>query len=495
MFLKFDIKKIIENYDIIEVISLFIKLKQSGLGFFANCPFHEEKTASFYVNKNKQKFYCFGCQKHGDIITFLMLFKKINFLDALTYIIKKEKIGTPVNLKNNNNNLFYKLNKNLIKEFFKKKYIYDFLSSRGISYESIIKFKLGYINDKFTTNKEILKQLYQNKKVITFKFFNRILFPITNLNGEIIALAGRSLSNKIKPKYINSLDSDFFSKKKTLYGLYDAIKTKKHLDYIIIVEGYIDVIRLSQNGITNVVALMGTSVSKEHLILLKMLYKKIIFCFDGDLAGKLASLRAAYICIPLIFDFKSIRFIIMPKNKDPDSLLKESNKNCFIKLINKSIFIIDFIFLSLKIKINDFYFFFKLNSLLKNISNNLIKKFILMYLNHTIDNKSYITIENNNILSLSIKACFFLIKSRKLINKINFCKEILKIKNFKRKDFMTFIDLFFLLKKNSNLKLNEINKRLVNKLKIKNENYLILLNKMSHYDIELEFSNIIEKFK
>lgn len=494
---KIEIKKIINTYDIVKVISSILKVKKSGSGFFTTCPFHNEKTASFYISKNNQRFYCFGCHKTGNIINFIMEYKKCNFITAIKIILKDNLEKTFI-FSDEKNELFEYFNTLLVHN--KKSITYKFLASRGINDITASKFKLGImpanlLKVKNKNTKDFFLKigiLDKNRINVNSILKNRLIIPIRNIKGDYIGIGGRTIYENFKPKYINSPDSNFFSKKNTLYGIYEA---RKNVENLIIVEGYFDVIKLHQFNITNVVALLGTAFSKSHLFILKSLCKKLIFCFDGDKAGQLASIRSAFMCLPFLFDFKSIKFVSMPNNSDPDSFLTLNGKYKFLELLNKSISLIDFIFLSINIKLTDFNFFFKLNKILAYIENFFVKNFIIYYLS----NLFYFNLNKINVVkdavSIFMKACIFLLKKRYLINKIDL-KKITSNRNvFFNSDLRIFLDLCFLIKNNFYIRFSNINKRLIKKIKIKCSNIIMLTNRIPSQVLENEFLSILKKIE
>lgn len=511
------IKEILSKYDIVSTLSQFLKLKKHTYGFFSVCPFHKENTPSFYINQTLQKYYCFGCNKHGDLINFVIEYKKCSFKEAVKiiskdlYILKYNTEHNEIVLLSNVFNFFHNVVK---KSFIQKNFIFDFIKKRKINYRSVLLFNIGFIpkNVDQVLSKNIFNQnvkkslielglLSEKTNKIYNNFKNRLIFPIRNIKGNYIGLGGRSIYDFIKPKYINSKDSFLFSKKKEFYGLYESKKNKTKIDFIIIVEGYIDVITLHQSGITNVIAILGTALSKEHLVILKLFYKKIIFCFDGDKAGKLASLRSAYLCLPILLDFKSINFIFLPDKLDPDLFIKKYGKENFLFFLKNGIFILDFIFLSLKItfnlnKKNNLFFLFKLNSLLSKIKNKLIKDFITNYFKEFISSKKKIFFNKKSYInSLGIKAFFILLKKKQLIKKIDIFKLISNKNIVFNSELNIFLELLFLLNNNINLNFVEINKRLTKKIIVKNPDFFYLLNTLNKDALENEFLDLIDKIQ
>lgn len=365
---------------------------------FILCPFHKEKTPSFSFNLEKKCYHCFGCGVSGNLYNLL---KKINIKNNIVFDKK-------YNLKKKN--IFIKKNKlkilklnNFIKNIFfsfweKKRY---FFIKRKIKDKTINKFNLGY-SDYNLLNYVILnysKKILLNtgvfklnlKKKIYNIFYNRIIFPIKNIKGNTIGYAGRNILKKT-PKYINSYNNFFFKKKKNLYGIYETKKYIINSNYVIIVEGYIDVIYLYQKGFKNTLGLMGSSINFYQIKKIYNLTKNFFICFDNDVAGILGLKKSIIFFLNCVYVDLNIYYIILPKGFDPDNFLKKFGKNKFKEKINKKINIYDIIYI---IYIKNIF------KLKKNITNNLLK------LNFFLKNI-------NNLNSLEV--IFFLFLKNKKIN-------------------------------------------------------------------------------
>ncbi len=346
------------------------------------------------------------------------------------------------------------------------------------------------------------------------RFRNRIIFPIRNVNGFFIGFGGRSLNNETKiAKYINSPESLIFSKRKHLYGLYESRLCKKNNnDTIIVVEGYTDVIMLHQYNITNVVAILGTSFTREHFFLLKSMYKNIIFCYDGDKSGKNASLRTAYSCLCYLKSNVSIKFLTLPDDYDPDLYLRVCGKEKFSLLIKESIFIIDYIYKNFKknLNMNSFYdktwLYNNVTSFLKKIPDEFLRKMIFndfckkfnISSNSIFTKNSLYQVQNRSfkkkikILPLGLKGCLFLLKKKSLIKNVNL-DDFLLNKNIKFKsDINMFIEFVFLLRRNKNLSLSELNLRMLREIKIHND-FNVILDSMLTDVLEDEFKLLVSK--
>ena len=368
------IDSLIKSIDISDVIGKVTKLKKSGNNYFACCLFHDEKTPSFCINTKDQLYYCFGCGASGNVITFMMEHYGLDFVAAVekiasdyNYRLEYSKTTIDKNqildAKKQKLSLFALMAK--ITNFYQKNLeinsqIQNYLLKRGFNKDSINNFKLGYAPNNFQALKIIFDDYMLNSDLLTIgvvnkndngnyydRFRNRVIFPIHNLKGEIVAFGGRVVDDS-NPKYLNSPETSIFNKSKELYGLYQSYKAIKSENKVIVVEGYIDVIMLHQYGVYNVVATMGTALNIEHLKVLYRICDNIYFCFDGDKAGQNAAWRALENVVNHITDIKSARFIFLPDNHDPDSFIRQYSKDNFIGYIqNKSLTLSNYLFTKL----------------------------------------------------------------------------------------------------------------------------------------------------
>ena len=371
-----DLKEEIKNrIKLSEIISKKIILKKkSENSFIGLCPFHSEKTPSFHVHDEKQFYHCFGCEKHGDIFSFTMEFDNMDFYSALKYLASL--IGLTVNNKSHQDISFQNKYKTLelSSKFFietlnnkKNNNVLDYLNKRGLNREICEEFLIGFAPSKnydsqlidFLKSKNIneeelieiglAKKKYNN---LYGYFYDRIMIPIISTNGRIIAFGGRS-TNSSEPKYLNSPESDVFSKRNILFGAYNVKKSKQNINNIILCEGYMDVIALFRFGYP-AVASLGTAVSEKQIDVLTKLSKNIFIVFDGDQAGKNASIRLFDKLLPLIKTDNVFRFVFLPNNLDPEEFLIKNGKDKFNLLLEKSYFISDIIWLmGVKNKMND----------------------------------------------------------------------------------------------------------------------------------------------
>ncbi len=367
------IDDIIVKTDIINLIEEYIPLKKQGNNYSANCPFHEENTPSFTVNTQKQFFYCFGCRSSGNAITFIMKYENIEFLDAIEKLANAVGMTIPktASISPGINNL-YDITK-IACLFYEEQLrnnnkhpAINYLKSRNITGTTAKFFRIGYaipgwrnLANTLIQKKYSLKDAEQaglikinlGKKEYDF-FRDRIIFPIRDHRGQIVGFGGRTIKNGEEAKYLNSPESNIFHKSKLLYGLYEAIQSNKKLDQVIIVEGYLDVIALHQHGIKNAIAILGTAIKKEHMNLICRYTKKIIFCFDGDVAGKSAAKTAMSTCLSLLDNDMEIKFVFLPSGDDPDSIINNKGIEVFKSTLERTIPIDQLFFKTMTNKLN-----------------------------------------------------------------------------------------------------------------------------------------------
>jgi len=355
------VDEIKNKLDIVSVVSQYVQLKQAGRNFKACCPFHSEKTASFVVSPEKQICHCFGCNKGGDIFSFIQEVEGISFVEAMQILadkagVKLEKMKK-INTKESKSekDTYFKAHE-LASVFFEEKLfntndgekVLKYLSSRGVKEETIKEFRIGFSpNDyaalyPFLLKKGISKDLLfkagfvSSKKIseerIYDKFRGRLMFPIFNYLGKICGFGGRALAKDQMPKYLNSSENPIYNKSNVLYGLSHAKQAIKEKDQIVLVEGYFDVILPHQAGIKNLVASSGTALTVGHIKLIKRLTKNVITCFDADKAGFEATKRAYSLLSEKKMSVKTVAFI---KGKDPADFVKE-DKDAFVRSISDS---------------------------------------------------------------------------------------------------------------------------------------------------------------
>jgi DNA primase len=354
------IQKIKDSNDIVDIISEKVKLKRAGKYYTGLCPFHNEKTPSFTVTPDRQIYKCFGCGEGGNVITFTMKTKNLDFFEAVKFLGEKANIKIEVEdsktaKQKDANEKLYKINTDAARFFFAKlnsnKNAKSYFLGRGISESTIKRFGLGFAPSNWYDLMNFLKAkgyteldmlnagliIKSQKEKFYDRFRNRVIFPVFDYKGKVIGFGGRVLDDS-KPKYLNSPETPIFKKGTNLYGLNFAIKNLSER-MLIIVEGYLDCISLHQFGITNVVASLGTALTPNQAKLLKRYADKIIISYDADLAGQNATLRGLEILRTEGFD---IRVLTVPQGKDPDEFIRSNGREAFLKLINESLPLIDY---------------------------------------------------------------------------------------------------------------------------------------------------------
>jgi DNA primase len=357
------IQELLAKVNIVELIDRRVTLKKMGINFAACCPFHAEKTPSFTVSAPKQFYYCFGCGAHGDAIGFLIAYDRLSFVEAVEELANFLGIPMPQESSHNkqpNQLSLYALTEQAMR-YYQSQLVrvvsaQNYLTSRGLSIEIIKQFALGFAPNGWDNllrqfNRSMQPQLIEvglliksEQGKIYDRFRNRIMIPIRDSRGRIIGFGGRALGDEL-PKYLNSPETVLFHKGSELYGLYEARQNNNSiLDFILVVEGYMDVIALQQFGICNAVATLGTATSQKHLQKLFRHTQQIIFCFDGDKAGQDAAWRALEVSLSVLHDGLQIRFMFLPAEHDPDSLIRQEGSQGFKEHIAQAISLADFFF-------------------------------------------------------------------------------------------------------------------------------------------------------
>ena len=375
------IDEVVARSDLAVVIQRYTQLKKTGKNYTGLCPFHAEKTPSFTVSTDKQMYHCFGCGESGNAINFLTKFAKIPFYEAVSQLA--QEVGIYISSTDLEKNQALSKTKNLTQTL---KHAQDFfarnlknsqqgiegrkyLNSRGLEQSALDIFGVGYAPNAWDGLKNYLKEkkvddscaseaglLAEKQQTghLYDRFRHRITFPIKDARGRIVGFGGRTLGEE-KPKYLNSPESPVFHKNKCLYGLYEAQSRSKE-NYFILVEGYLDVIALSQFGINEAIATLGTATSEEHLGILFKLRPEIIFCFDGDTAGHQAAWRATMRILPLLTEGRLVKFVFLPEKEDPDSFIRTHGTHVFQLKIKNADSLTDYffnsIFTALKIEAN-----------------------------------------------------------------------------------------------------------------------------------------------
>lgn len=343
--------------DIVDVISGYVKLQKKGNSYFGLCPFHNEKSPSFSVSRDKQMYYCFGCGAGGNVFTFIMEYENFSFVEALKYLAERAGVELPQmeysreeREKRDLRNALLEINKLAAKYYYaqlkteKGRTAWKYLKERGLDDETIVRFGLGYSNKYSDDLSRYLKtmgyseELQQKAGLVTIdekhgvhdKFWNRVMFPIMDVNNRVIGFGGRVMGDA-KPKYLNSPETMIFDKSRNLYGLHRARTSRK--PYFIVCEGYMDVIALHQAGFQNAVASLGTALTSGHASLIKRYVKDVYLTYDSDEAGTRAALRAAPILKASGINTKVIR---MEPYKDPDEFIKNLGAEAFEERITNA---------------------------------------------------------------------------------------------------------------------------------------------------------------
>jgi DNA primase len=357
------IDELLVRVDIVDLIDSHVPLKKTGTNYVARCPFHTEKTPSFSVNRNKQFFHCFGCGASGNAISFLMDFSHLDFVEAVEDLaafagidVPRESLGYQAESKKDDLNSLYVVMEQVAAFYVEQLRVspkaIDYLKARGIKGEIARDFMLGYAPDKWgALSGRFSQKLLIEAGVMVRKddgqaydrFRGRIMFPIRDKRARIIGFGGRVLDDSL-PKYLNSPETSLFHKGKEVYGLYELLQKNSKPQRILIVEGYMDVIALAQYGIDYAVAALGTAASQAHLDLLFRFSSELVFCFDGDRAGREAAWRAIASVFPSLKGGRQIRIMLLPQNHDPDSLVREEGLDKFTERIQSAQVLSDYFF-------------------------------------------------------------------------------------------------------------------------------------------------------
>ena len=369
---------LLDRLDIVEVVDRRVKLKKTGKNYSARCPFHDEKTPSFSVNPEKQFYYCFGCGAGGNALGFVMDYENLAFPQAVENLAGSVGMAVPreesrpatgpgSNVEEQSNRELYSVMEQ-VANYYKRelrthpeaKRAVQYLKQRGLTGVIAKDFDLGFappgwdnlikaLGDTDDKRKLLMKSgmLVENDSGRIYdRFRDRVVFPIRDQRGRIIAFGGRVLGDD-KPKYLNSPETAIFFKGRELYGLYQAKQANRKLQRVLVVEGYMDVIALAQHGITNSSATLGTATSATHLQRIYRLCPEIVFCFDGDEAGRKAAFRAMENALPCMEDGRQARFLFLPEGEDPDSAVRTGGAEQFETLLDNATPLETFLFDSL----------------------------------------------------------------------------------------------------------------------------------------------------
>ncbi len=369
------INDILAKADIVDVVNSRVKLKKAGTNNYqACCPFHHEKTPSFTVSKSKQFYHCFGCGAHGNAISFLMEYDKLEFPEAVEELanflgleVPREQSGG----RNEKTQVSFQTKRDLYQLMAEIAHFYQqqlpnhipaqaYLQKRGLSQEVIERFAIGFVPDsfdsvlrKFGRNREEQARLFdlgmlsgnENGRVYD-RFRNRIMFPIRDRRGRTIAFGGRVLGDE-KPKYLNSPETVTYHKGNELYGLFEALQINDSPEMLLVVEGYMDVVALAQFGVNYAVASLGTATTSEQIQQIFRVTEQAVCCYDGDRAGRDAAWRALENALPYLEDGRQLKFIFLPDGEDPDTFIRQHGKEGFENYIRNALSLSDFLFANL----------------------------------------------------------------------------------------------------------------------------------------------------
>jgi len=364
------IDELLDRIDIVDVVDSRVKLKKTGKNYSACCPFHDEKSPSFTVSPDKQFYYCFGCGASGSALGFILDYERQSFPDAVEDLAKMAGLEVPREARNDSpahkeRKSLYKLLEQANQHFQQqlrhspaKQHAVNYLKERGLSGAIARDFGIGYAppgwdnllksvgleeHDRhlLVEGGMVISKQEDNKRYDRFR--NRIMFPIRDVRGRVIGFGGRVLGDD-KPKYLNSPETPVFHKGRELYGLHEARKAHKELPRLLVVEGYMDVVALAQYGILYGVATLGTACGEDHLSLAFKYTNEIVFCFDGDKAGRTAAKRGLENSLPVMQDGRHIKFLFLPDGEDPDTLVRQVGTETFTRLIEQAVPLEDFLF-------------------------------------------------------------------------------------------------------------------------------------------------------
>jgi len=370
------IDTLLDRVDIVELIDNRVKLKKSGKNYMACCPFHDEKTPSFSVNAEKQFYHCFGCGESGNAIGFLMAYEHRDFPDVVEALAQQQGMEVPREAEPDDGR--QQARQDLYSVLEKTSHFYqeqlrshpqaqaaqEYLQNRGLTSQAARSYGIGYAPSGwdnllrfFTTDSSnngtstgellfrsgmVVEKEAETKRYDRFR--HRVMFPIRDIRGRVIGFGGRVLNDEDKPKYLNSPETEVFHKGAELYGLYEAIQANRHLDCVLVVEGYMDVVALAQYDISFATATLGTAASEAHLEKAFRYSGEVVFCFDGDDAGRRAARRALEVSLPVLKDGRQVRFMFLPEGEDPDTLVRKQGKEAFLRRLQEAMPLSEFLF-------------------------------------------------------------------------------------------------------------------------------------------------------
>jgi len=365
------IHQILDRVDVVDVIDHYVPLKKKGANYQACCPFHSEKTPSFTVSPTKQFYHCFGCGAHGTAISFLMEYAGMGFVEAVKDLANRVGMAVPddgqaAHPENDNRDRLYALME-AAAQFYKDQLkasdkAVNYLKGRGLEGRTAARFGLGYAPDDWQGLAKAVAD-YQSQDMETAglviagegkrydRFRDRVMFPIRNERGKVIAFGGRVIGQG-EPKYLNSPETPLFHKGHELYGLFENRRAIQQAGRAVVVEGYMDAVMLGQYGVENALATLGTAITPDHVGKIFKLVDDVIFAFDGDAAGRKAAWRALENSLPRITDGKRAAFLFLPEGEDPDSFVQSAGRETFEGLCDQAKPLSDFLFEELSTNID-----------------------------------------------------------------------------------------------------------------------------------------------
>jgi DNA primase len=358
------IQELLSRADVVEIVGRHVQLKKGGANFLGLCPFHGEKSPSFTVSPSKQFYHCFGCGKNGNAIGFLMDYAGMNFVEAVKDLAGQYGMQVPEEDRSPADraraaeerqkqvtltDVLEKAGAAYRKHLRSSPRAIDYLKGRGVSGEVAKQFGLGYAPEGWRSLASVFPEyddplLAESGLVIVNeeedkrydRFRDRVMFPIRNVKGECIGFGGRVLGDE-KPKYLNSPETPVFSKGRELYGLFEARNALREHGYVLVTEGYMDVVALAQLGFPNAVATLGTACTPDHVQKLFRFTDSVVFSFDGDAAGRRAARKALEGAIPYATDVRSVKFLFLPAEHDPDSYIREHGAEAFARAVQSAV--------------------------------------------------------------------------------------------------------------------------------------------------------------
>jgi DNA primase len=364
------IQELVARADVVDVVGRHVQLKKGGANFMGLCPFHGEKSPSFSVSPTKQFYHCFGCGKNGNALSFMMEFQGMSFMEAVKDLAQSMGMQVPEDERSPQDRardaqmrtrqatiteLLEKASEGYRKQLKASERGVNYFKGRGLSGEIALKYGLGYAPEGYrflagvfpdyddpllVESGMVIERLEddanpESEKRKYDRFRDRVMFPIRNVKGQTIGFGGRVL-DKGEPKYLNSPETPVFSKGRELYGLFEARESLQKAGYVLVTEGYMDVVALAQLGFPNAVATLGTACTPDHVQKLFRFTDSVVFSFDGDGAGQRASIKALNVAIPFATDTRSVKFLTLPPEHDPDSYIREHGTQAFLRFVGSA---------------------------------------------------------------------------------------------------------------------------------------------------------------